>query len=136
PGNWEAHVRWLHVPLASVLGWGLPASAISALLGGTPLVAPQAGHPDATTFGRWSEDLASGEPELREITLLEIQAGVRRLLRGAVEPEQEPNAGGPVAYVAAMARYIADSFHRDITAADVAEACHLHPNYAMTLFRQ
>lgn len=134
--NWSARVRWLHIPLSTVLGWGLAADTMAALLRGAPLIAEPVEHLNARTFERWSEDLDADAPDLTEITLLEIQAGVRRLLREAVPPGAQPELDTAVHYVATMARYVAQNFHEDITAADVAAAAHLHPNYAMTLFRQ
>ncbi len=134
--NWSARVRWLHVPLPTVLGWGLAAEAMAPLLHGTPLIAEPADHLNAPTFERWAADLRADVPELTKITLLEIQAGVRRLLRATVPPGDQPELGSAVHHVVAMARYVARFFRDDITAADVAAAAHLHPNYAMTLFRQ
>lgn len=134
--NWSARVRWLHIPLPTVLGWGLAADTMAPLLNGTPLIAEPAEHLNAPTFERWAADLRTHAPDLTEITLLEIQAAVRRLLRDAVPPGDQPELDSAVQYVAAMARFVAQSYQEDITAADVAAAAHLHPNYAMTLFRQ
>jgi AraC family transcriptional regulator, melibiose operon regulatory protein len=139
PHNWNAHVRWLHVPLAQVLGWGLPGQAIAQLLRGTPLITHRPDHPDRTAFARWSQDLGSSSPDLHAIATLEIQAGVRRLLRialpqsGAADGPDVPDA---VRHVVTMARYITRHHREPIRPADVAAAAHLHPNYAMTLFRQ
>jgi AraC family transcriptional regulator, melibiose operon regulatory protein len=137
PHNWNARVRWLHVPLGQVLGWELPGPAIAELLRGTPLVTRHPDHPDRTAFTRWTADLTSASPELHAITLLEIQAGVRRLLRTALPADHDtgplPDA---VRHVVAMARYITENFREPVRAAEVAAAVHLNPNYAMTLFRQ
>ena len=136
PDNWRARVRWLHIPLSTVLGWGLPSEAISRLLGGVPLLAPGVEYPDSAAFARWSADLAGGSGALREAALLEVEAGVRRLLRYARPTDDDTESAPAVRHVATMARFVADSYHRPITAADVAASAHLHPNYAMTLFRQ
>lgn len=134
--NRSARVRWLHIPLPTVLGWGLATETMAQLLHGTPLIAEPGDQLSAPTFERWAADLRAEVPELTEITLLEIQAGVRRLLRATVVPGDQPDLGSAVHHVVAMARYMARYFREDITAADVAGAAHLHPNYAMTLFRQ
>jgi AraC-like DNA-binding protein len=137
PHNWQARVRWLHVPLGQVLGWGLPAPAIAELLHGTPLVTRRSGHPGRGAFTRWSADLTSTSADLHAIALLEIQAGVRRLLRSAVPADHEADAvPDAVRHVVAMARYLTEHFREPVRAADVAAAVHLNPNYAMTLFRQ
>ena len=139
PHNWNAHVRWLHVPLGQVLAWGLPEQAIAELLRGTPLITPQPEHPDSTAFARWSHDLDAVESDLHAIALLEIQASVRRLLRLALpsaDTEPRGDVAHAVGHVVAMARYITTHYCEPIRAADVAAAVHLNPNYAMTLFRE
>ncbi|TQL91084.1 helix-turn-helix domain-containing protein [Pseudonocardia kunmingensis] len=144
PQNWDAHVRWLHVPLARVLAWGLPEQAVGELLRGTPLITRQPEYPDSAAFARWSQDLGSDAPDVNAIALLEIQAGVRRLLRSALPQADAAEAGGSrrpevtdaVRHVVAMARFITEHYREPIQAADVAAAAHLHPNYAMTVFRE
>jgi AraC family transcriptional regulator, melibiose operon regulatory protein len=141
PHNWRAGVRWLHVPLGRVLTWGLSGPAVAELLRGTPLVTPRPAHPDRAAFSRWSDDLDSPTTDLHAIALLEIQAGVRRLLRTALPAALPTDGDTPalpdaVQHVVAMARYITEHFREPVRAADVAAAVHLNPNYAMTLFRQ
>jgi AraC family transcriptional regulator, melibiose operon regulatory protein len=141
PNNWNAHVRWLHVPLAQVLAWQLPEQAIAELLRGTPLITRRPEHPDSAAFTRWASDLADPAADLHGIALLEIQAAVRRLLRvalppAAAAPEPRPDVSDAVGHVVAMARFITTHYAEPIRATDVAAAVHLHPNYAMTLFRQ
>ncbi|HEY6739854.1 MAG TPA: helix-turn-helix domain-containing protein [Actinopolymorphaceae bacterium] len=145
PDNWRARVCWLHVPLSIVLEWGLPDEAVARLLGGTPLLC-SSGALRATPehFRQWSADLSDGSTELRQIALLEIQAMVRRLVHLAID--QKPLAGArarawaegdeAVRHAAAMAEFAATRFRESITAGDVAAAVHLHPNYAMTVFRR
>ena len=141
----DAHVRWLHVPLARVLGWGLPEQAVGELLRGTPLITRQPEYPDSAAFARWSQELGSEAPDLNAIALLEIQAGIRRLLRSALPQSSDaadpagsrrPEVTDAVRHVVAMARYITQHYREPIRAADVAAAAHLHPNYAMTVFRE
>jgi AraC-like DNA-binding protein len=144
PHNWRAHVRWLHVPLGRVLAWDLPQQAMAQLLNGTPLITHQPDHPDPPAFERWSQDLRTASRDLHAIALLEIQAGVRRLLRIALPSTEaaDPAPGGRtdfpdgVRHVVTMARYITRNYREPIRVAEVAAAAHLHPNYAMTLFRQ
>jgi AraC family transcriptional regulator, melibiose operon regulatory protein len=137
PHNWDARVRWLHVPLGQVLAWGLPEQAVAELLRGTPLITRRPEHPDAAAFGRWADDLAATAPDLHGIALLEIQAAVRRLLRVALPAAgPEPEVPDALGHVVTMARFITAHYAEPIRTADVAAAAHLHPNYAMTLFRQ
>jgi AraC family transcriptional regulator, melibiose operon regulatory protein len=138
PHNWNAGVQWLHVPLGQVLAWGLPGPAIAELLRGTPLVTPRPGHPGREAFSRWAADITSASADLHAIALLEIQAGIRRLLRTAIPADAGTRADLPdaVRHVVTMARYITENFRSPIRTADVAAAVHLNPNYAMTLFRE
>lgn len=134
--NWQARVRWLHVPLGHVQRWTLQAGTLATLLGGTPLVSTDVAYPTSADFARWSDDIATGVTDRADIALLEIQAGVRRLLERAAPPTAPQGADRSVEHVAAMARFIAESFRDPITVPDVAAAAHLHPKYAMTVFRQ
>jgi AraC-like DNA-binding protein len=140
--NREAHVRWLHIPLEQVLGWRLAPQVVAQLLRGTPLITERPDHPDPAAFARWASDLESGSPDLHAIAQLEIQAGVRRLLRIALpqgesdDQADDPDVADAVRHVVAMARYLTRHFTEPIRAADAAAVVHLHPNYAMTLFRQ
>lgn len=138
PHNWNASVRWLHVPLGQVLAWSLPGPAIAELLRGTPLLTARPGHPGREAFSRWSDDLASAASDLHAIALLEIQAGIRRLLRTALPADAGARTDLPdaVRHVVHMARFITENFRDPIRTADVAAAVHLNPNYAMTLFRE
>jgi AraC-like DNA-binding protein len=142
PQNRKAHVRWLHIPLEHVLGWALPSQTMTRLLRDTPLVTPRPEHPDPAAFARWSADLSSPDTDLHTIAQLEIQAAVRRLLRSALpQPDDGRTDGGPelsdaVRHAVAMARFLVRHFAAPVRAADVAAAVHLHPHYAMTLFRQ
>jgi AraC-like DNA-binding protein len=138
----RAQVGWVHVPVRTVLGWSLPDAGLARLLGGRPVVAPMeaAGVLDLSAFDRWTEDLATGSVERRRIAMLEIQAHIRRLLhsvRGTDRPSVEwDGTDDGVRHAALMARYAMAHFRDPITAAEVATAAHLHPNYAMTLFRR
>ncbi|MBC8101041.1 MAG: helix-turn-helix domain-containing protein [Cytophagales bacterium] len=93
------------------------------------------------------------------IVLLEIEARLRRFAQslshplaaplgtdlGAAETGRTPEGSGGsatahhdrgLAAVEAMAQYLSRHFRDDIGVADIARSAHLHPNYAMTLFRR
>jgi AraC-like DNA-binding protein len=141
--NWNSYVCWLHVPLDIVLKWGLPEDAMSRLLRGSPIVSTLSGERSLgpTDFSQWAKDFSAGDGEPRDIALLEIQAWIRRLVR---VPSYEQNAESrdwsdadeAVRLATEMARYAATRFRDPITVADIAGSVHLHPNYAMTLFRR
>ncbi len=149
-------VRWLTIPLDMVLRWRLPDRLISGLLAGEPLLtdtllAPKVVLDDLTNatrptptqdtfewFGQWATDLAAGDAELEQIALLEMEAFLRRITRvaqpaaGATPPDQ---GSGTRSRTAAMATFIATHFREPIAVDDIAEVVHLHPHYAMQVFR-
>jgi AraC-like DNA-binding protein len=76
---------------------------------------------------------------------LEIQAWIRRLARHASPVDDLPSASGgettdsdgtTVGRAAAMARFIAVRFREPISVGEIAASVHLHPHYAMTVFRE
>lgn len=140
PENWRSRVGWLHVPLGIALSWGLPEASISQLLSGRALLceARDVHRLNSKSLTQWTSDLRSGSPELRQIAMLEIQAVVRRLAVAAGtnrKLREWADADDAVCHAATMARFATMHFRETVTAADIAGAAHLHPNYAMTLFR-
>jgi AraC-like DNA-binding protein len=138
--NSVTQAHWVNVPFQTFLAWGLPDALVSRLLSGVPLVAPPSSAlaSDAANFAQWVGDLDSGEPERRQIAMLEVEARVRRLALATVgEPVRQYAVADPtLRQVVAMVRHIAEHFREPLTVADVAAAAGLHPNYAMTQFRR
>ena len=138
--NSATRAHWVHVPFATFLGWGLPEMLVTRLLSGTPLVSePSAAlATDPANFAQWAMDLSSDQPERRRITMLEVEARVRRLALSTLgQPVRQYTGGDPVLrQVVAMVRHIGEHFREPLTVADVARAAHLHPNYAMAQFRK
>ncbi len=131
---------WAHIPLSTVLSWGLPADHLGALLRTEPILArvEDIGRDVGPLFSSWEEDLASDLPG--GIALLEAHAVLRRVLRrhrmdGSLPASGTVAQSASVPAVTEMAQYAASRFREPITAADVAAASHLNPSYAMTLFR-
>lgn len=131
---------WVHVPLTTVLSWALPEGDVAALLGRRPLVVPAecAGQDVAAMIDRWRRDVDGGD-ETRRVATLEAEAVVRRLLRAAREraddDPEHPGDDGSV-HAAELARYLAANFREPLGPEDIAREVHLHPRYAMTLFRR
>lgn len=133
----DSHVWWLNLPLSAVLSWGLDGAVLGKSLRGWPVLGAQG--PSTGRFGLWSAELNGPDAELRAVALLETQAYVRRLLHGAEAgqpPVTQPQGDGSVGRATTMARYIAHHFADNITVADIAGTVHLHPRYAMTIFRR
>ncbi|MFD0370183.1 helix-turn-helix domain-containing protein [Streptomyces sp. NPDC127114] len=132
--------HWLHVPFDQFLAWGLPQPLLTRVLSGVPVIAPaaRADASDPAKFTQWAADLAAGDDELHRITMLEVQARVRRLALAADgDPVRRPAGDAPsLRQAVSMARYIAHHFREPITVADVAAAANVHPTYAMAQFRK
>ncbi|MGI8868575.1 MAG: helix-turn-helix domain-containing protein [Mycobacteriales bacterium] len=164
----DLRYAWITVPARYFLRWRIPAPSRRHLLSGGPIVSrrPAADLSDADAFARWCRELNQPDPETIEITLLEMEARVRRAAlaepgdrTGRAQPDGDSvsTSGGvpdgssvtgagahpfgwaahrdPAGHVAAMASEIATSYAEPITASSVASARHLHPRYAMAIFK-
>ena len=148
---------WLHVPFSMFLSWGLPEAQTAPLFSAQPLIthAPDLAAHISRMADRWGREFAGSEhgdtagtaPEAdddsAEITLLEIQAAVRRVLRASAraDPEAPLGAAGAVPaarlrQVSAMAQYVRENHRAPLSVAEIAAAVHLAPSHAMTVFRR
>jgi AraC family transcriptional regulator, melibiose operon regulatory protein len=134
------------VPLAWVLGWGLPEALVQRLLSGSVVEEPEAAAAalDMARFAQWHEDLSSGGERREEPVLLELKARLLRLaaaIRDRSRHESAPRAlasagGGAPTSVERMASFVARHYQDPIGLEEVAEAVRLHPDYASSLFRK
>ncbi len=130
-------VHWLTVPLSLFLGWSFPDAARATLLSVRPLVASVPEHTSGRAgFDVWAKDLGSTSVERQQIAALEIQAWLRRLAREALPPSSTAEPVPAFGHAAAMASFIARHYAEPIGPADVAGDVHLHPHYAMGVFRR
>lgn len=125
---------WMTVPLPLVLSWSLPDEFLRSVLQGEFVVVEQV----AANFSRWTEDLSGASSDDGRLTAaLEVHALLRRI--AAVSPTTRTGKttsstlGSERAGL--MASFIAANATSDIRVEDVARAVHLHPNYAMALFK-
>jgi AraC-like DNA-binding protein len=136
--------HWLTIPISMFLTWSFPDAARSSLLAVRPLIGPTDADEDVegAAFARWTSDLASGSEERRGVAALEMQARLRRLALAGQRPvgeEHEYERAGStpaMAHAAGMAQFVAQRYADPIGPVDVAAAAHLHPHYAMTVFRR
>ncbi|AZC15067.1 helix-turn-helix domain-containing protein [Microbacterium sp. ABRD28] len=129
-------VSWVTVPLGVALGWSLPGGFIGSLLAGDlVLVSEQAGLALAPRAELWTDALARdpADPERRPAEL-EVEALLGRI--AARRTEVAPGHPGVKGAAGAMAAFISERAADDIRVDDVARHVHLHPQYAMTLFRR
>jgi AraC-like DNA-binding protein len=145
---------WVTIPLTTVLRWGLPESLIRPLLVNGYVADASPRTSDLDLLRQWLEDLPglgaqcstrTETADAEEVALQEIEARLRRLalnlsLSSSVEsslnsgPAAHPDRG--LAAVEAMAQFMTRHFRESIGVAEIAGEAHLHPNYAMTLFRR
>lgn len=134
------------VPLAWVLGWGLPESLVERLLGGAVVEEPEASAAalDMARFAQWREDLSPRGEGREEAVLLELKARLLRLAAATHgRPRQESSrralasagASAPTS-VERMATFVARHYQAPIGLEDVAREVRLHPDYASALFRK
>ncbi|WP_454110635.1 helix-turn-helix domain-containing protein [Leifsonia shinshuensis] len=136
----DARVEWLTVPLRTLLSWQLPSGFVGRLLQGElTLVNPGADTFDAAALARWHDELAGGG-FAAETARKDIEVRFRRLAsapapqRAGVGTSADSNHSAAVA--ARMAAFAAENAHRNPRVTEVAAAVHLHPQYAMTLFKR
>src|SRR5690606_7279928 len=121
-----------HLPLATVLGWGLDEVQVGQLLQLPASITTVDGivHDPDRLFATWQQEL--GDPRRSTPALLEVQALLRRVLAVPVEGDPVAPSGDhdadrvadqsgrstmPVG-VARMAQFIVEHFSEPITIAD------------------
>ncbi len=130
---------WIYVPLVWVLRLGLPNPFMRRLMTGDLIVDADPLEADRATLDRWSDELPDADLSRRHLIIREVET---RLIRFALAQKSEDNNDhatyeeGPVQKVSEMARFIAENYARPLRPGDIARHVGLHPNYAMTLFRQ
>lgn len=146
PTDKPASVIWVTVPLRQVLEWQLPAALINRLFERGYAVDPQPMAGDRELLRLWGDDLAQADARRTDLVLREIEARLLRLAL-ALDDSGPPEQDAPVhrrpwsadwAAVARMVRYIGQHHaqHEPVRVEQIAGAAHLHPNYAMTVFRR
>ncbi len=135
-------VCWVHIPLSTVLSWGLPDRDLGEVLMMRPVIVPAqaVGRDLGAMFESWCHELI--DDDAATIALLEAQALVRRALKhyretaGEAGKRSPAGSGDAMRNVTVMAQFTVAHYRDPISPSDIARAAHLNPNYAMTLFRE
>lgn len=135
------------LPLAWFLQCRLPDHLVQPLLQGQMISEPTEGHAvsDSQLFGRWEDDLARDNADLKKAVLLEMEARLLRLALAMASMRHAPVAArkrpvglseGGLNKVEQMACLIAQRYTERLTVNEIGTAVKLHPNYAMSLFQK
>lgn len=130
----------LYLPIEMFLAVPLSASLRETVLAGGMITALE--PLDGSWPQRLHGELLSGNARLAELDRLEIELRLRRLDLTGWTDLTGPHAaaggqrGSRHAKVCEMARFLTSHAAGPVTAAHVADAVGLHPNYAMTLFKE
>jgi len=138
-GPVNTRVTWVTLPLSWVLQWQLPDWFLQSLVNGHMMSGGGEPELDELLLKHWEADLSKDDPAAAEVVAMEIQARVRRM--AMQQPAQQKQRRhrtdeSKVGKVEQMTGFIAQHYAEPITVADIAAHAKLHPNYAMTLFRQ
>lgn len=136
----------LTIPLAWFLQWRLPDQFTQPILRGEIVVDPDEGQlgSDRDRLERWSEDLRTGSEERCHVSLLEVEARLRRLaLSLSLDGTKRARRKSPavldqrhLSRAEHMACFIAQNYTQPLSARAIGQHVGLHPNYAMALFQQ
>ena len=141
----EGQINCMYVSLQEFMRWTLPVRLRHETMHGGFLVSLEGDQVDSALFVRWWEDHRKDDPALRRQILDELELRLRRMALSGwqlANTKQAPvrsardNVTRGLAHIEAMASFIADHYHERLSVADIASQVGLHPNYAMTLFKQ
>jgi AraC-like DNA-binding protein len=140
----NSHMFWVTLPLAVFMRWTLPADMTKQTLNGRFLATPAA-PTDESTLLRWKDDHISNSDERNQIFLLELEARLRRMgialsstetLVRAVAVRTSVSSSSVASKAERMSSYISEHFTEQLRVEQIAKSVHIHPTYAMHLFRE
>lgn len=135
----------LDIPVHLFLSWSLPNKLINQITHGMILQSNQADLVGRFEIERWQKELQLADSNRQQLVYNEIQLMIKRmsfdgwqaLASGAEYNKQENNnSRHQLNYVSLMLNHIATHYSQALTAADIASAVGLNPNYAMGLFKK
>jgi len=136
----EAETRFfaVHLPVANFLQWRLPSQISQGVLRGDLLAFPRCDEEfSRLLFEKIHRHIQSGNDEEKAIALLEIEACLRTLALSSSAVEADPvSAQLGNDSVDQMISFMIQHFQEALSVAQIAAVVHLHPNYAMQLFRK
>lgn len=127
------------IPLTLFLSWNLPAFFVDKVLKGEVIIEPAKENPshDVSLLSNWVNDLSGNSSS--EATLLEMHARILRLASNLQETkfhERMKIHSTEISKVEQIALFVAQNYHRPITAIQIGEAVGLHPDYCNAIFKK
>jgi AraC family transcriptional regulator, melibiose operon regulatory protein len=130
---------WVYVPLVWILRLGLPSSFMRRVMSGAMVVDADPSEADPIMLERWTDELPHAVDARRRLIVREVETRVMRFALSQPDEagsEHTPPGDSSVQKVSRMARFVAENHVEPLRVKDVAHHVGLHPNYAMTLFRE
>jgi len=132
------------IPLPWLLQLNVPTALWKALLDGVFVTAAREDAAelalDRLLFQRWARDLApDASATTRSTAFLEVEARLRRFAEHAhlrKPPQRDGGTRQTRGQVQEIVRFVGEHYREPIDVATVARAVGLHPNYAMSVFRE
>ncbi|HEY1065142.1 MAG TPA: helix-turn-helix domain-containing protein, partial [Pirellulales bacterium] len=132
----DAPYSVLTLPLTEFLHMGLGSHFTNRLLRGELMLDPDVDECDALKFAQWERELREREPLGETATRLEVQARLTRLARRCGHRATGFRSAASLSRADQIACHIARNYHKPLTAQSIAATIGVHPNYAMSLFRE
>jgi AraC-like DNA-binding protein len=134
------------LPLAWVLQCELPSRVIDGLLAGHFISETKSDRNrfelDFAFCRQWEHDLKGRNCQPPPAARLELQARLLRFTAAVLDTTAARQPAGPIRAATSalkaeqMASYIARNYREPLSIVDISREIHLHPNYAMTLFKR
>ncbi|GCE15894.1 helix-turn-helix domain-containing protein [Tengunoibacter tsumagoiensis] len=139
----DSHFHWITIPFSLFMQCHLPDTLLQQIIGGKFLqyVLEELCQEICIRLHQWHHDMKAQTPEHNKIILLELEASLRRILLSVPHPSSEQDqhhgtASTTLNKVEEIAAFIAESYTQPLKVEQIASHVHLHPNYAMSLFRK
>lgn len=140
----ESLQYWVAIPPEAFLCFDLPPSIMRDVMDGKVLIEsdPQLRMLDLASYEVWKHEATSVKTDVRQTLLMSIEARLRRFrpmeasADSLLPPQPKALSGKERNAFKSMYDYITLNFRNPISVEEIAETAGLHPNYAISLFKE